>query len=79
MDIQKVAGQHVQRGVAGQFEPEGFRVMRVGFDRRDLVRTRGLGFNAGDGIHGRWGILRGCVERAQWKTVQQEVVRIETL
>jgi hypothetical protein len=53
--------------------------VRVRLNSRDLVRTRGLGLDTGDGIHDRWHILRGCVEPAQWKTFQQELVCIENL
>jgi hypothetical protein len=51
MDVQKVTGQHVQRGVGWQLETEGLCVVSVRLDVCELVRRRCFSFDSGDGAH----------------------------
>lgn len=53
MDIEKVAGQHIQRGIGWKLEPKGLRVVGGRLDVGQLVRSGRFGLDAGSASHSR--------------------------
>ncbi len=63
MKIEKIAGQHIQRGIDRKLETECLRVMGVRLEVGQLVRSGRFGLDASDGFHDQGRIIRGHKER----------------
>ena len=53
MDVEKIAGQHVQSRIGRKLETERPRVMGIRFDMSQLVQSWRFGLDAGDAAHSR--------------------------
>lgn len=52
MDVEKIAGQHIQRGIGRKLKSERLRVVRVHLDVSQLVRRGRFGFDESGKVHG---------------------------
>ena len=56
--IQKIAGQHVQRGIVGQGKAKRLRVVGIVMNSRELVGYRRFRLDARNRFHTHWSITR---------------------
>ncbi len=64
MHIEKIAGQHIQRGIGRKLETERLRVMGIRLDVGQLVGNRRFGLDASHTVHGEAHHIEFALRRA---------------